>query len=187
MKPDAGIVGNGDSRVDVDKALGREDVEQGGVDGAPDAKTLVPLLDKDRHLGIPVVCRPGAETARVDEAHNFVAPFRNQPRINLQRVFDPGGHLVTIRCLGFEGDRALVDGRHVDGGDLRGILRGGNPDLEPEEGDTLTVGLVISPQSLPNWEFAVDYFDLEMDGGIGGIFADEICFDVRNNNNSIYK
>jgi len=63
------------------------------------------------------------------------------------------------------------------------FIQGGNPDLEPEEGDTLTVGLVISPQSLPNWEFAVDYFDLEMDGGIGGIFADEICFDVRNNNN----
>ena len=62
------------------------------------------------------------------------------------------------------------------------FVQGGNPDLAPEEGDTLTVGLVISPQSLPNWEFAADYFDLEMDGGIGGISAYDICFDINNAN-----
>jgi len=59
-------------------------------------------------------------------------------------------------------------------------VAGGNPDLEPEEADTLTVGLVIGPASLPDWEFAVDYFNLEMDGGIGDISAFNICFDQSN-------
>jgi len=60
---------------------------------------------------------------------------------------------------------------------------GGNPGLEPETADTLTLGLVISPDSIPNLQFAVDYFDLEVDGGIGGLDAVGACFDSANVNN----
>ena len=59
-------------------------------------------------------------------------------------------------------------------------IQGGNPNLEPEEADTFTAGLVISPVSLPGWEFAVDYFDLEMTDEIGEIDPFDICFDVNN-------
>jgi outer membrane receptor protein involved in Fe transport len=60
------------------------------------------------------------------------------------------------------------------------FVQGGNPDLIPEEADTFTAGFVISPMSLPSWEFAVDYFDLEMTDEIGEINAFDICFDVNN-------
>jgi outer membrane receptor protein involved in Fe transport len=62
------------------------------------------------------------------------------------------------------------------------FTQGGNPDLVPEEADTFTAGLVISPLSLPNWEFAVDYFDLEMTDEIGAVSPFDICFDVNNTN-----
>ena len=62
------------------------------------------------------------------------------------------------------------------------LTRGGNPNLIPEQADTFTAGLVISPMSLPDWEFAVDYFDLEMTDEIGDISPFDICFDVQNTN-----
>jgi len=60
---------------------------------------------------------------------------------------------------------------------------GGNPGLEPETADTLTLGIVIAPESMPNLQLAVDYFDLEVDGGIGGLDAANACFDSANVDN----
>jgi len=57
---------------------------------------------------------------------------------------------------------------------------GGNPDLAPEEADTLTIGFVIAPESLPNFQLAVDYFDLQVEGGIGDLDAVSACFDSAN-------
>ena len=60
---------------------------------------------------------------------------------------------------------------------------GGNPDLLPEEADTLTIGAVWTPSALPDWNFAVDYYDIELDGEIGEIESDLICFDQANTEN----
>ncbi|NIV18849.1 MAG: TonB-dependent receptor [Woeseiaceae bacterium] len=60
---------------------------------------------------------------------------------------------------------------------------GGNPDLEPEVADTLTVGLVITPKSIPNLQLSIDYYDLEVEGEIGGLSAVDACFDSANVNN----
>jgi outer membrane receptor protein involved in Fe transport len=60
------------------------------------------------------------------------------------------------------------------------FIQGGNPDLVPEQADTFTAGLVITPLSLPNWEVAMDYFDLEMTDEIGGVNPYDVCFDVNN-------
>ncbi len=50
-------------------------------------------------------------------------------------------------------------------------ITGGNPDLESEEADTQTLGIVIdSPFSVPalkNLRLSVDYYDIEVDGAIG--------------------
>jgi len=57
---------------------------------------------------------------------------------------------------------------------------GGNPDLEPEDAETLTVGFVIAPEALPELQLAIDYFDLKVDGGIGDLDARGACFDSAN-------
>src|SRR5690606_16447794 len=45
---------------------------------------------------------------------------------------------------------------------------GGNLDVEAEEGDTTTVGFVLSPTSGPldGFNFSVDYYDIELDKAI---------------------
>ncbi|MGB5690958.1 MAG: TonB-dependent receptor, partial [Woeseiaceae bacterium] len=57
---------------------------------------------------------------------------------------------------------------------------GGNQDLEPEAGDTWTVGLVLTPSTLSNLSVSVDYFSFELEDTIGGIDSMIICFDPAN-------
>ncbi len=60
---------------------------------------------------------------------------------------------------------------------------GGNPSLQPETGETLTAGVVLELNALPNWSFAVDYFDLQVEDTIGPIDSRSICFDALNTDN----
>lgn len=51
-------------------------------------------------------------------------------------------------------------------GQYNGIF-GGNPDLQPELADTVTLGIVGNP--LDNFNFSVDYWDIQMEDRIGTI------------------
>jgi iron complex outermembrane receptor protein len=50
-------------------------------------------------------------------------------------------------------------------------LTGGNPNLNPEEADTFTIGFVLQPSALPRFNLSVDYFDIQIDGAIQTIGA----------------
>lgn len=55
--------------------------------------------------------------------------------------------------------------------------QGGNPNLTPETADTFTAGIVVSP--LSQLRFSVDYYDIEIDGAIAALTAQQIttlCF-----------
>lgn len=65
---------------------------------------------------------------------------------------------------------------------------GGNPDLDPESADTLTVGLVLRSWSdralLSSMQFSVDWYRIEMDDAIFQVSAVNYvpwCFDARVN------
>jgi iron complex outermembrane receptor protein len=60
------------------------------------------------------------------------------------------------------------------------LIRGGNPVLSPEDGQTWTVGSVISPQKWPGLTISVDYYLLEVTDTIGAIDSGNICFDPLN-------
>lgn len=47
------------------------------------------------------------------------------------------------------------------------VLRGGNPDLEPEEADNLTLGVVWRPELLSGLALTLDYYQIDKDGIIG--------------------
>ncbi|GIU30661.1 TonB-dependent receptor domain-containing protein [Shewanella sp. MBTL60-007] len=49
---------------------------------------------------------------------------------------------------------------------------GGNPDLEPEEAETITLGLVANP--LDNFSFSLDYYNIEMESVISTVGAERI-------------
>ncbi|MBB5745553.1 TonB-dependent receptor domain-containing protein [Brevundimonas variabilis] len=50
-------------------------------------------------------------------------------------------------------------------------LTGGNPNVEPEESDTFTFGVVFTPSFLPRFNMSVDYFDIQVDGLISTVGA----------------
>lgn len=56
---------------------------------------------------------------------------------------------------------------------------GGNPDLDPEEGDTLTVGFVATPSFLPGLNLSVDYYSIEITNlisTVGGVNIIDLCY-----------
>lgn len=54
------------------------------------------------------------------------------------------------------------------------VLRGGNPDLQPEAADTSTVGLVLTPRFLPGFSATVDLWNIKILDGISGVTSDSI-------------
>jgi iron complex outermembrane recepter protein len=56
------------------------------------------------------------------------------------------------------------------------VMIGGNPELDPETADTLTVGIVLTPHGAPGLSTAIDYYDIQMEETIGRIGAWEIWY-----------
>ena len=50
----------------------------------------------------------------------------------------------------------------------------GNPNLEPEESDTYSYGIVLTPSFLPNFSLSLDYYDIFVDKVIGQVGQDFI-------------
>lgn len=46
------------------------------------------------------------------------------------------------------------------------LLSGGNPDLEPEEADTVTIGAVWQPSFIRNLTLSLDYYDIQIEGAV---------------------
>jgi outer membrane receptor protein involved in Fe transport len=58
--------------------------------------------------------------------------------------------------------------------DQYNTFEGGNPDLEAEVADTYTFGVVITPEAIPGFTLAVDWYDIEIDNAIDTLDADDI-------------
>lgn len=61
------------------------------------------------------------------------------------------------------------------------IISGGNPDLQPETSDSLTLGVVLQPKFLPGFDASVDYWDIDIKDviasfGSGDVFR--LCTDL---------
>jgi outer membrane receptor protein involved in Fe transport len=54
------------------------------------------------------------------------------------------------------------------------IFTGGNPNVKPEESDTLTVGTVYQPGYLPGFSASLDWYDIDVKGAIGQLSAQDI-------------
>lgn len=46
---------------------------------------------------------------------------------------------------------------------------GGNPLLKPEEADTYTVGMILTPQAVPNLLLSLDYYNIKVNSYIGSV------------------
>lgn len=50
----------------------------------------------------------------------------------------------------------------------------GNPDLKPEVATTNSIGVVLTPTMLPGFSASVDYYNINIDGGIGSLSGQQI-------------
>ncbi|MCL2915680.1 TonB-dependent receptor [Shewanella corallii] len=63
-------------------------------------------------------------------------------------------------------------------------IRGGNPNLTPEEADIMTLGMVYSPSWLDGMSLTVDYYDIEVTNAIALVDSQYIvdqCVDAQGN------
>lgn len=64
-------------------------------------------------------------------------------------------------------------------------LAGGNPNLKPEEAETITYGFVLEPPFLPGLSIAVDYWDIELTNAVEFLSVGDIagfCYDFAQPN-----
>lgn len=54
------------------------------------------------------------------------------------------------------------------------VVSGGNAALVPEEADTLTLGVVLSPSAIPGLRLSVDYFDIDIADAISSYAAQNV-------------
>ena len=59
---------------------------------------------------------------------------------------------------------------------------GGNPDLEPEESESWTFGIVISPESMP-FSITLDYFNISIENAVGTAGTDNVITGCYNSEN----
>jgi outer membrane receptor protein involved in Fe transport len=55
--------------------------------------------------------------------------------------------------------------------DQYNILSGGNPNVAPEEAESFTAGIVLTPEMLEGLTLTIDYFDINVTDGIGTVSA----------------
>ncbi|MBC2777076.1 TonB-dependent receptor domain-containing protein [Parasphingopyxis marina] len=76
---------------------------------------------------------------------------------NLSERFDRTGGVATITDPRYPGDGAINVTR----------FSGGNPNVNPEEADTFTVGAVFQPEFIDGLSISLDWYRIEIGGAIG--------------------
>jgi outer membrane receptor protein involved in Fe transport len=69
-----------------------------------------------------------------------------------------------------------------DSGQLN-VVTGGNPNLEPETADTITLGAVVQPAAIPGLIASIDYFNIDLEDAVGTVppsFTLQTCLDTGN-------
>ena len=124
-----------------------------------------------------------------------VEEFFRASLLRVQPFLDP----CSSRYRGASFDRAAelalcaVQGAargYTQGGSSAPTLTNGNPDLEPEEADTFTVGVVYDfSVSDANVQLSLDYYNIEVEDAIETLFAQQImtkCFNLDGSSNPTY-
>jgi outer membrane receptor protein involved in Fe transport len=99
----------------------------------------------------------------------------------------PDAAQVEALCVAQGVPAAVLPTFELPDNDGRGFV-GGNPDLDPEEADTLTIGLVFTSPSASPWldrlQVSLDWYRIELEDAIVTVFFDEFvgrCFDRTHN------
>ena len=75
------------------------------------------------------------------------------------------------RIMLFSSSPFVNENDDIDTNRPSAIIAGGNPDLQPQEAETWSVGFDITPLSLDDLKISLTYYEIEMTNAIGNMFA----------------
>lgn len=75
--------------------------------------------------------------------------------------FNLAGNCIGVLPYQVTGPQSTGGGLNSPAGQYNGLF-GGNPNLGPESADTMTIGLVFTPDFIPGFTLSIDYFDIEV-------------------------
>ena len=150
----------------IDAAYRRSEYENVGTDTYKIGADYAPIED----------IRFRASYSRAVRAPNVIELFSAQGFGLFDAVRDPCDAttgVVAGNCIG-AGSHQVTAGQSAGGGlnspaGQYNLLAGGNPNLNPEEADTFTYGVVWTPSFVPGFNLTVDYFDIQVDGLVSTI------------------
>lgn len=93
--------------------------------------------------------------------------------------FVPTGALADV-CVAQGAPRATLGFIPQPAAGQVNVTEGGNPNVQPEESDSYTIGFVAQPSAIPGLTISLDYYDIEIDGAIGTPTESDVialCFD----------
>jgi len=126
--------------------------------------------------------QPAAEmTLRANYAEVFRAPNIVElydPRVRFEGYwdFDPCGNDPTPTQQANCAANGVPGGAYVQD-NLFTALAGGNPELEPETGDSFGVGLVYTPVGAKGFSASADYFQVELNDTIWQAYPFQVLFE----------
>ena len=112
----------------------------------------------------------GATWQPIEDVKFRITSSRDIRAPNMSELFEGGRSQTNVVNDPFNNNDPIA---------FRGEL-GGNPNLVPEEADTLGVGVVLSPRFIPGLQLSADYFKIEVDGAVGSVGVQNIvdrCFE----------
>ncbi|MES2255382.1 MAG: TonB-dependent receptor [Pseudomonadota bacterium] len=74
----------------------------------------------------------------------------------------------------FQAQSSFQDPNHNGASTTARSLASGNPDLAPEIGKTYSVGMVLQPTFLPGFNASIDFYKVDISGGIGSLTVQQI-------------
>ncbi|RZJ46118.1 MAG: TonB-dependent receptor [Brevundimonas sp.] len=166
----------------IDAAYRHSEYENFGTDTYKIGADYAPVAD----------IRFRASYSRAVRAPNVIELFTAQGFNLFDMDFDPcsapgraaeGAGPVPTSCIGTN-PWQVTAGQSAGGGldspaGQYNFLQGGNPNLNPEEADTVTFGAVWEPSFLPRFNISVDYFDIQIDQAIqtlGALNTLSLCY-----------
>jgi len=165
----------------IDAAYRRSEYENLGTDTYKVGADYAPVED----------IRFRASYSRAVRAPNVIELFAAQGFNLFDADFDPCDAVnrpasqgpVPASCIG-TGRHQVTTAQSTGGGldspaGQYSFLGGGNPNLNPEESDTYTAGVVLTPSFIPGFNVSIDYFDITVDGlvsTIGALNTFDLCY-----------
>ena len=160
----------------IDAAYRRSEYENLGTDTYKVGADYAPIED----------IRFRASYSRAVRAPNVIELFAAQGFGLFDADRDPSDATtgaVAANCIG-TARHQVTSGQSTSGAldspaGQYNLLGGGNPDLNPEEADTYTYGVVWTPSFVPGFNLSVDYFDIQVDGlvsSVGALNTLNLCY-----------